>query len=123
MLYINFEVIALIIIIYGIVISYGSALLVYLHEDRWPTFGNPKSYESYLFRNDLHLWYSISGDSLVIWIVSLPIACYALLKLVYQLYCYFTKKNMRISYFTIALLVLSAFYSLDPFGVEHWLGD
>jgi hypothetical protein len=121
--YINLEVVALIIIIYGIVISYGSALLVYLYEDRWPTIGNPKSYESYLFRDDMHLWYSISGESLAISLFSALTFYYTLLKLLYLFYRYFTKKSTKISYITIALLVFSTFDILDPFGVGNWLVD
>lgn len=121
--YINFEVVVLIIIIYGIVISYGSALLVYLHDDRWPTIGNPKSYESYLFRDDMDLWHEISFESIVIFFFSMLVFYYTLLKLFYLSYRYFTKKSTKISYITIVLLVFSTFYLLDPFGVGNWLAD
>jgi hypothetical protein len=118
---ITLEVLAISIIIYGFVICYGSAFLVFLHDGHWPTFGKTEAYHSYLFENNSELWAEVyySGENTSFFSV-LIVWPYLLLRMPYL---FFTKKSKNFMYIPIVLLVLSIFFIVDPLRVIDWIGQ
>ncbi len=112
------EVVVLIIIISGLAIRYGAGLLMFLHNGDWPKYvigGNPC--ENFLYRTNFELWDSLGNIAYLTWVLTWCLVFpYALLKLLYRYYCYFTKKNTKIGYIPIALLIISLISSLPTYG-------